>query len=178
MFFSLCEGAASGKVCVLYNPGMSLHSSIQRIPFTKAAFEKMQAEYEHLLLEEQALVERVSIAKAQGDLSENGAYKYGKIELSVCRRRLRELQYLLEHADVLSENISSSVIHIGNTVTLKNEKKSMTFLLVSKYESDPAAHKLSDQSPIGKALIGKSVGDTISVNTPNGQQQFVIEQIS
>lgn len=163
-----------------YNTAMSLHSSIQRIPFTQSAFEKMQAEYEHLLVEEQALIERVNTAKAQGDLSENGAYKYGKIELAGCRRRLRELNYLLVHAEIIDTktNKTTEIADFGCTITLKNNSKTLKFMLVSKYEADPSNQKLSDQSPMGSAVKGKSVGDTVTVRTPSGDQQYVIDAIT
>lgn len=156
---------------------MSLHSSIPRIPFTADAYAKMKAEYEKLLIEQDELIIRVNTARAQGDLSENGAYKYGKIELGNVRRRLRELKHLITHGEVIQAT-SSSIITFGKTVTLKNNQKTITFTLVSQYESDPAQGKLSDSSPIGQAVRGKKVGDEVVVTTPSGETTYTIASAS
>lgn len=156
---------------------MSLHSSIPRIPFTADAYAKMQEEHEKLVIEQEELIVRVNVARAQGDLSENGAYKYGKIELGNVRRRLRELKHFLKHAQIIQPKKHPGVIDFGSTITLKSGSKTMTFTLVSKFESDPAQNKLSDQSPIGKEVKGKRVGDKIIVTIPSGQTTYVIEKV-
>lgn len=156
---------------------MALHSSIPRIPFTADAFAKMKAEYRKLLQEQEELIVRVNVARAQGDLSENGAYKYGKIELGNVRHRLRELKHLITHGEVVATNSNSGIISFGNTITLQNPAKTITFTLVSEYESDPAQGKLSDSSPIGRAVIGKKIGESVVVVTPNGEMMYEIASV-
>lgn len=156
---------------------MSLHSSIPRIPFTADALAQMKAEYEKLLEEEQQLIVRVNIARQMGDLSENGAYKYGKIELSNVRHRLRELKHLISRAQVVQPSTHLGLVQFGNKVTLKNDKNTITFTLVSVHESDPAEQKLSDKSPVGQAVKGKKVGDTVVVKTPSHETSYQIESI-
>lgn len=153
---------------------MPLHSSITRIPFTPDAYAKMQAEFKKLLVEQDDLIVRVNVARAQGDLSENGAYKYGKIELGNVRHRLRELRHLLKHAQVIHSTPKSGVISFGNKVLLKSKDKSLEFMLVSEYESNPAEGKLSDSSPIGSAVKGKKIGDEVTVTTPGGEIKYTV----
>jgi transcription elongation factor GreA len=155
---------------------MSLHSSIPRIPFTAQKLQEMQDEYDALLKEEQELIVRVNTARQMGDLSENGAYKYGKIELGNVRHRLRELKHLLSRAQVIT-SAGTGVIEFGSTVTLKNDQKTLTFTLVSHHEADPAEGKLSDQSPIGREVKGKKVGDTVTVKTPAQETTYTISAV-
>ncbi|MEO8581100.1 MAG: GreA/GreB family elongation factor [Patescibacteria group bacterium] len=155
---------------------MSLHSSIPRIPFTADAYAKMQAEYRELLKEQDELVVRVNTARLMGDLSENGAYKYGKIELGNVRHRLRDLKHLITHGEVVTAS-KSGFISFGSTITLQNAAKKMTFTLVSEFESDPAQGKLSDSSPIGQAVKGKKIGDSVVVVTPNGEMMYEIASV-
>lgn len=154
-----------------------MHSSIPRIPFTADAYAKMQAEYRKLQIEQDELVIRVNTARLMGDLSENGAYKYGKIELGNVRHRLRELKHLIMHGQIITASTSSGTVSFGNTITLKSANKTMTFTLVSQYESDPMQGKLSDESPIGQAVKGKKVGDEVVVSTPNGEMKYEIVSV-
>jgi transcription elongation GreA/GreB family factor len=113
-----------------------------------------------------------------GDLSENGAYKYAKFEISDINRRLRQIRHLLTYG-VIHIPKKQSIIDFGSTIELKTPNGMiMSYTLVSEHESDPAKHKLSLKSPIGQATLGKKAGDQISVNTPSGTKTFIITKVS
>ena len=112
-----------------------------------------------------------------GDLSENGAYRYAKFELGSLGRQLRELRFKLKNGYVpiiKSGRNPADAIDFGSTVTVRDGENFLTFLLVSQYESDPAQNKLSTESPIGRAVVGKRVGDVVKVKLPAGEREFEI----
>lgn len=151
-----------------------------KIPFTKAAYEAMQAELERLTQERKAVIERLQTAREMGDLSENGAYKYAKIELGSIGRQLRELSHLLKNGEITAKTTNPSQVGFGSSVTLQRQDTGIktTFLIVSTHESDPLEHKLSTESPIGQAIEGKKLGDTVLVQTPAGPVQYTIVALS
>ena len=148
-----------------------------KIPFTKDAYEKIQAEYKELEIEDAAILIRLQKAREMGDLSENGAYKYAKFELGNVRRKLRTLRHQIRYGEIV-EKKAGGAIDFGNTITLKNSKAQITFTLVSKHESDPGQKKLSTDSPFGKAVIGKNPGDKITVSAPAGKIEYQVLKVS
>lgn len=154
---------------------MSTHA--KTIPFTHDAFKKLQTEHERLQKELELVKERVKVAREMGDLSENGAYHYGKFELGNISRQLRQVQHQLKNGYVVAKT-THSVVDFGATVTLEAEGKQITYMIVSLYEADPRAGKISDESPIGKAVLGKKVKDTVTVLLPRGEITYTIVQIA
>jgi transcription elongation factor GreA len=157
------------------------HPNVQTplvIPFTQEAFAKLQADFDRFTIERAAVMERLQIAREQGDLSENGAYKYAKFELGNLNRRLAQLRHLLEHGKVVQKPTAPTTVQFGCTVTLQNGNKTQTYLLVSEHESNPLEGKLSQESPLGQALLGKSVGQTATVTTPRQETTYTILEIS
>lgn len=143
------------------------------IPFTKDAYEEMQRDFERLSVEREEILVRLQTAREQGDLSENGAYKYAKFELGNVNRQLRRLTHLLRYG-VITQSRNQGVVEFGSTVTLESNGKKLTFTLVSEHESNPAKQKLSFKSPIGQAIIGKKVGDNVKVQTPAGETIYTL----
>ena len=119
---------------------------------------------------------RLQAAREQGDLSENGAYTAAKFELGATDRQLRQLGYLLKYG-VVTSSLHSGKVGFGNTVTLGKEGKTLTFMLVSGFESNPAAGKLSEQSPFGRAVINRQVGETVVVKAPAGESIWKIVKV-
>ncbi len=155
-----------------------LPSQEPKIPFTQEAYEKMQQDFERFTLERAEVMERLKIAREMGDLSENGAYRYAKFELGNIGRQLRQLEYLLKHGEVVVAQEYDRV-GFGTAVTvLSGDDKEVTYLIVSKHESNPKAGKLSMESPIGRALLGKKVGESVSVDIPAGAVTYRIVQIT
>lgn len=153
-------------------------SDIPPIPFTADAYAKLQADFAELTEKRVAVMERVRVAREMGDLSENGAYTYGKMELGAVNRELVRVRHLLKHGVIVS-SAGKGRVDFGSTVTVKNEAgKELTYMLVSIHESNPTAGKLSTESPLGAALLGKKVGDEVEAETPSGVKKYVILNIS
>ena len=150
---------------------------LKTIPFTKAKYDELQEQYNKLQKELVAVMARLKEAREMGDLSENGAYKYAKFELGDIRRQSSKIKHLLVHGYVETNLNQSGIIGFGNVVTVKSNKGLYQFTLVSQYESDPLANKLSEESPLGKAVFGKTAGDTVSVTSPSGVLEYVIQAV-
>jgi len=147
------------------------------IPFTAAAYQKLQDEQVRLNIDREAIMKRVQVAREMGDLSENGAYKYGRMELADTNRRLREVNQLVQAGQVVVAAKHSVTVQFGSTVTLLQGKKEVSYVLVSLHESDPLHGKLSMESPIGSAILGKKVGEIIDVEIPTGKISCTILKI-
>ncbi len=144
-----------------------------KIKFTKEGYEKIQTDFQKYTLRRKEVIISLRTAREMGDLSENGAYKAAKFELGSVDRELRRLTFLLRFGEV-TEVIKGSSINFGSTVTLDNSGKQMTFTLVGSYESNPQQQKLSVSSPIGRAIIGKKIGDKITITAPAGQTIYTV----
>lgn len=147
-----------------------------RIPMTQAALDAKQAELARLTTLRAEVVQRLQTAREMGDLSENGAYHAAKFELGNVGRQLRDVNHILANAYVPQAS-TAGVAGFGRTITLSNGTKNLTFLLVSQYESDPKENKLSLESPIGQAVIGKKPGDVVEVTTPAGTVQYTVVSV-
>ncbi|MEP7167131.1 MAG: transcription elongation factor GreA [Candidatus Woesebacteria bacterium] len=155
---------------------MLTRSQLPSIPFTQGAYKKLQQELDRLTKLRAEVVIRLTTAREMGDLSENGAYKYAKQELGDIGRQLRQVNYQLKFGHVVTR-ASSNSIDFGSTVTIKNESRELTFMLVSQFESNPAENKLSTDSPIGSAVVGKKVGDTVTITLPAGETEYTITKV-
>jgi transcription elongation GreA/GreB family factor len=144
-----------------------------KIPFTPAKYTAMIEERRVILIEREAVMGRLKIAREMGDLSENGAYKYAKFELGNIGRKLRELNYLIENGEAVTP-AKHNTAQFGTNVTLTDGERELTFLVVSEYESDPSKGMLSMKSPIGEAILGKKIGDAVEVALPNGVKNYTV----
>jgi len=151
-----------------------------KIPFTQAAFEEMQQNQTRLNHELIEVMARLKIAREMGDLSENGAYKYAKFEIGSIRRQLSKLNYLIKNGEISAPNTNTTIVGFGSLVEVKasSNSKSLEFRIVSTHEADPLEGKLSVDSPIGLALMGKSVGDVVEVQTPKAKLNYTLIRIS
>lgn len=136
----------------------------------------MERRLAELTVELEAVLGRLKVAREMGDLSENGAYKYAKFELGNIRREMRRLEHLLADGYVITQT-QSDTADFGNVITVSGPRGEMKFLLVSKHESDPAKNKLSPDSPLGRAVYRKKVGEEVFVETPAGQMRYQIVSI-
>ena len=156
-------------------------ASGQKRYITRAGAERLHKELIRLLNEERPKVTaEVSAAAAQGDRSENAEYIYGKKRLREIDRRIRFLQRRLDTATVVtpSEQTDSGRIYFGATVTLEDEDgHELTYQLVGPDEIDTKGGRISVDSPIGKALLGKRKGDSVAVMRPRGEIELTVLQI-
>lgn len=147
-----------------------------KTPFTKDGYEKIKKDFQKLSQKRKEVLIRLQAAREMGDLSENGAYQGAKFELGSIDRQLRQLNYQLKYGEI-TESKNSGVIDFGSIVTLNDGTEKQTYTIVGTFESDPSLHTLSGNSPVGKAIMGKRVGDKAIVNTPNGQASYTIVRI-
>lgn len=148
---------------------------LKRIPFTKEGLEEVKRELEKLKTTRPEAVAKLAEARSMGDLSENGLYTAAKARLRSMDSRIFQLTMQIRLADVIKSNINS--VGIGTSVEVETNKKKRVFHLVGDYEADPLEGKISQHSPLGKALIGKKVGDTALVKTPTVNVSYQILRI-
>ena len=148
---------------------------------TKSSAAKLQAELDRLTsVERSAIAEKIQEARAQGDLSENAEYDSAKEEQGILEARISELEGILSHAKIIDDDeISTEVVGVGTTVKIKDMENSMEmdFTIVSFSEADIDAGKLADDSPVGIAILGKSIGEIAVAETPSGNRRFEILEI-
>lgn len=154
----------------------------KKIFVTKQGLEELKKELMDLeKVSRPQVLERVSQARAMGDLSENSEYTAAREELSLIDARIEELQEMLKNVEIIDESKTSkgsSSVQLGSKVTVMINGKKEVFELVGEWEADPAEKKISHESPLGKALIGKSVNDKIEVEAPAGKIIYHIVEIS
>ncbi len=139
---------------------------------TPAGLKELQAKIEHLTVDRRREVaDRIKEAREFGDIAENSEYDDAKNEQAMLEKQISDLEEKLRNARVIDEkDVSTEAVTVGVTVHLKDQKtdKSQKFRIVGSAEADPADHKLSNESPVGKALIGKKRGEVVSVPVPRG----------
>jgi transcription elongation GreA/GreB family factor len=148
-----------------------------RIPFTEEGYQKVTKEHEELSEKRKGAVQELTTARDMGDRSENAAYKSARFKLSGIDRRLRHLKHLLQYG-IIVQAPSTGTIGIGSVVTVEQEGIKQEFTIVGGFESDVSSGRLSNLSPVGKALTGKSVGDLVTIHTPAGPASYTILSIS
>lgn len=132
---------------------------------------KLEQELEDLKLKKRPeIIERIKIARGFGDLSENSEYTSAKDEQSVVESRISEIKTMLQYAEVVDVNdVDANEVSVGKKVTFQEaDEEPETYQIVGSAESDPLAGKISNDSPIAQSLLGKKVGDTVTIETPGG----------
>ncbi|KKP89147.1 MAG: Transcription elongation factor GreA [Berkelbacteria bacterium GW2011_GWA2_35_9] len=152
--------------------------SNQNYPISKEGLERLKNELAILKTEKRpAVIERIQSARALGDLSENSEYDDARNEQSFVEGRIKQLEDMIKKARVVSNN-GGNVIIVGSQVEVEINGSSKLFQIVSANEVDPLRGKISNDSPIGKALFGKKVGDVFEINAPAGDIKIKIIKIS
>ncbi len=125
------------------------------------------------------IAERLSFAIQQGDISENADYEVAKQEQAFNEGKIKDLEAVLRHAEIIKENVPTDAVGVGNHVTVVEEGfPPETYKIVGPTEASPANGRISHESPVGAALIGKQVGETIQVKTPAGELALTISEIA
>lgn len=150
----------------------------KKIYLTREGLEELKREYKELTKTKRPeVLNRVSQARNMGDLSENAEYTVAREELSFVDGRIDELEELLKQV-VLINNNHSSTVKLGSTVKVNTDSGQDSFTLVGEWEADPKESKISYESPLGKALLGKKVGEKVEVEAPAGKIVYTIEAIN
>ncbi len=124
------------------------------------------------------IVQALKEARAQGDLSENADYDAARNEQAIIEAKIQELEYKLEHAEII-DNSKKGIINLGSTVTISyDDGETEEYKLVGSMEADPFENKISNESPLGIALMQHKIGDTVNVDSPNGGYTIKIENIA
>lgn len=123
------------------------------------------------------LAARIEAAKSLGDLSENAEYHEAKDALGFVEGRILEIEDLLKNAVVVEQEAGGSNVRVGTTVVVSVNGKEKTFTIVGSNEADPLSGKVSNESPIGRALLGAKVSDTVEVETPAGTTVYEVLRI-
>lgn len=147
---------------------------------TIEVLKELEAELEQLKVEgRKEAAEKIKVAKSYGDLSENSEYDEAMNDQAKLEARISEIEHIIKNAKILDvDSLGNENVHIGSVVRIVDKKKKeYTYTIVGFAQADPAAGKISDESPVGKALIGHKVGDKVTVETPNGALQFKIAEI-
>ena len=148
---------------------------------TIEGLKELEAELEQLKVEgRKEAAEKIKLAKSFGDLSENSEYDEAMNDQAKLEARISEIEYIIKNARVLDvETLGNENVHIGSTVKhTEKKKKSYTYTIVGFAQADPAAGKISDESPVGKALIGHKKGDNVTIEVPSGTLEFKIVEIT
>ena len=147
---------------------------------TSEGFLELETELNNLKSNDRPrIIEAIKEARAQGDLSENADYDAARDEQAKIEARIQELEYMLEHAKLI-EKASGDKVEVGTTVTVNyvDDDEEEIYSIVGSMEADPFENKISNESPIGKAIMHKKVGDVISVESPNGSYDIKIVKIA
>jgi transcription elongation factor GreA len=154
---------------------------MEKIPMTAQGFQALETEIKHLKsVERPAVIRAISEARAHGDLSENAEYHSAKERQSFIEGRVMELEDKLSRAQVIDvSKLSGKVVKFGATVTVVDEDtdQKAKYQIVGDLEADFAKGRISISSPLARALIGKTNGDTVEVHTPSGGRSYEIAKV-
>jgi transcription elongation factor GreA len=154
-------------------------ASIEKLPMLAEGFEKLSAELKTLRAERPRIVDAIEEARAHGDLSENAEYHAAKERQGQVEATISDLEDKMSRAQIIDPTtLSGERIVFGATVTLLDEDdKPVKYQIVGPYEADAKAGRISYNSPLGKALIGRVVGDEIEVTVPSGDKFYLVRKI-
>ena len=154
----------------------------KEVILTKEGYEKLKQEIEYLSTEKRREVaDRIRVAREFGDIAENSEYDDAKNEQALVEHRIAMLEERLLSARVIEKkDIAKDVVSVGSTVKLRDmgANKTVEYRIVGSAEANPSENKLSNESPVGKAIIGRKKGETVQVSAPRGALKFKIISIA
>ena len=154
---------------------------MKEVILTPEGYAKLTEEIEHLsTVKRREVAERIKHAREFGDIAENSEYDDAKNEQAMVEHRIATLEERLAHARVIeADEISSDVVGVGTRVRLKDvdANETIEYTIVGSAEANPAEHRLSNESPVGKAILGRKKGEVVEVSAPRGTLKFKIMDI-
>ena len=123
------------------------------------------------------VIERIQEAVSHGDLSENADYAQAKEEQAFIEGRIQEIEEMIKNAQIIAHTTNHNMVSIGSTVTVKIADKEAKYTIVGSNEANPAAGKISNESLVGRSLLGTKIGDKVPVVTPSGTSEYVVVAI-
>ena len=153
----------------------------KEILITKEGLDELKAELDYLKAEKRLeIAEKIKVARSFGDLSENSEYDEAKNDQAKLENRIKEIETILKHYKIIDEGSTrSKIVNVGTKVKVLDVEldEETEYKIVGSAEADPLNGKISDESPIGKALLGHKEGETVVANTPQGDLEFKIVKI-
>lgn len=140
---------------------------------TESGQRELERELEELKSRRGEIADKIAAARDFGDLSENAEYDAAREAQGLLETRITEIETILQNASIIQAGSSSTVV-LGSTVELEANGKTVVYTVVGPVEADPLEGKVSNESPIGRALMGKAVGDTVTINTPKGELAYTV----
>jgi transcription elongation factor GreA len=145
---------------------------------TQAGVNELQVELEALIAKRAGIADAIKTARELGDLAENAEYQSARAEQDRHETRISEIENILQNVEIIKKPRGDSKVQLGSVVKLKGQGgKAKDFQVVGTVEADPLNGKISDESPIGQALIGQKVGETIEISTPTDTTTYKIVSI-
>lgn len=145
---------------------------------TKEGVAELETEHKALVEQRGPIAERIKTAREFGDLSENAEYTSARQEQERVENRISEIENILQNVEIIKKPKGDSKVQLGSSVKLSGNGKARDFTVVGTVEADPINGKISDESPIGQALMGKKVGDEVEIKTPAETATYKIAEIS
>lgn len=156
-------------------------STEKKFPMTQAGKEKLIEELEYLkTVKRKEVVERIKVARSFGDLSENSEYDSAKEDQAFIEGRISTLESMIRNAEIIEDNGDDDRVQLGKTVTFKEvpDGDEESYTIVGSAEADPFEGRISNDSPIARGLLGRTVGDRVKIMTPGGEMDVEIISIS
>lgn len=154
----------------------------KEIVVTHAGLAALEAELEDLkTVKRKEVAEKIKVARGFGDLSENSEYDEAKNDQAMVEARIADIESMLKNVKIIDQDeLTTELIHIGSKVQVKDVEfdEVCTYQIVGSSEADPSNGRISDESPVGKGLLGHKVGETVEIETPAGVMQYEILGIS
>lgn len=146
---------------------------------TQNKFDELKKELVELKEETIPMIaKKIDSAKQMGDLSENAEYHAAREEMAWAQSRSKELDYILNTAEIIpTEGINSETVSVGSNITVQINGENREYTIVGAQEADPLSRRISNESPLGEAFLGKSKGDVVKVEVPSGVQEYKILEI-
>lgn len=144
---------------------------------TKEGIAELESELATLVSQRSEVAERIKTAREFGDLSENAEYQSARQDQEKLEARISEIEHILQNVEVIEKPKEDGKVQLGSTVVLKNGT-TKKFQVVGTVEADPLEGKISDESPLGQAVLGKKVGDEVEIKTPAETAIYKIVEIS
>lgn len=124
------------------------------------------------------IAKRIDEARQMGDLSENAEYHSAREEMAWAQTRVKEIEFILSNSQIISKPVGNNVVDVGLSITVKTKSGEKKYTIVGSQEADPLKGKISNESPLGQAFLGKKEGDKVSVKTPAGLVEYTITDIA
>ena len=154
---------------------MSLNKNFK---LTKDGVEELRKEVEALLIDRPNVADRIKTAREFGDLSENAEYSSARQDQEKAESRIAEIEEILENVEIIEKPTTADVVELGNEVELENKDGIKKFTIVGSVQANPMEGKISNESPIGMALLGKKLGEEVEIVTPAATNTYKITSIS